>query len=278
MNEPDVVKALGALAQETRLKLFRLLVVAGQEGMTPSQLAERLEASPTALSFHLKELSHAGLVNSERDGRHLIYRAEFQAMDALLGFLTHACCQGKPCLTVGKPNLQLIEGSKMTSRPYNVLFLCSGNSARSIMAEALLNQIGAGRFRAYSAGSHPAGQVNPHALAMLERNHFRTEGLRCKDWAEFDQPDAPVMDFVLTVCDKTAGEVCPVWPGQPMSAHWGVEDPVQASASDDEIQRAFTSAFMTLKTRVALLVNLPIDKLDQLSLQKELQAIAGQRA
>jgi ArsR family transcriptional regulator, arsenate/arsenite/antimonite-responsive transcriptional repressor / arsenate reductase (thioredoxin) len=278
MNESDVVKALGALAQDTRLKLFRLLVVAGQAGLTPGQMAEQLAASPTALSFHLKALSHAGLVGCERDGRHLIYRAEFRAMDALIGFLTHACCQGQPCLTVGKPHLQLIEGTQMTSRPYHVLFLCSGNSARSIMAEALLNQIGAGRFRAYSAGSHPAGQVNPHALAMLERNHYRTEGLHCKDWSVFGQADAPVMDFVLTVCDKTAGEVCPVWPGQPLSAHWGVEDPVLATGSDDDIQRAFTSAFMTLKTRVSLLVNLPFDKLDRLSLQQELQAIAGRRA
>ncbi len=165
----------------------------------------------------------------------------------------------------------------MTSRVYNVLFLCTGNSARSIMAEALLNQLGGGMFRAYSAGSHPAGTVNPHALDLLVRNRFRTDGLRSKSWDEFAQPDAPVMDFVLTVCDKAAGELCPLWPGQPMSAHWGVEDPVEVEGTEEDQQRAFTSAFMTLRTRVALLVNLPIEKLDKLSLQKELNSIAIQR-
>lgn len=164
----------------------------------------------------------------------------------------------------------------MTSRVYNVLFLCTGNSARSIMAEAILNQLGGGIFRGHSAGSHPAGTVNPYALDLLQRNRFRTEGLRSKNWDEFAQPGAPVMDFVLTVCDKAAGETCPVWPGQPMSAHWGVEDPVQFQGTEEETQRAFSSAFMTLRTRVALLVNLPIEKLDKLSLHKELLNIAKQ--
>lgn len=165
----------------------------------------------------------------------------------------------------------------MTSRVYNVLFLCTGNSARSIMAEAVLNQLGGGMFRAYSAGSHPAGTVNPYALDLLQRNRFRTDGLRSKNWDEFAQPGAPVMDFVLTVCDKAAGEVCPVWPGQPMSAHWGVEDPAEFEGTEEEKHRAFTSVFMILRTRVALLVNLPLEKLDKLSLQKELHSIAKQR-
>jgi arsenate reductase len=145
------------------------------------------------------------------------------------------------------------------------------------MAEAVLNQLGGGLFRAYSAGSHPAGAVNPYTLELLERNRFRTEGLRSKSWDEFARPDAPVMDFVLTVCDKAAGEVCPVWPGQPMSAHWGVEDPAQAHGSEEDKHKAFSAAFMTLRTRVALLVNLPIEKLDRLSLQKELRSIAKQQ-
>lgn len=165
----------------------------------------------------------------------------------------------------------------MTSRVYNVLFLCTGNSARSIMAEAVLNQLGGGLFRGHSAGSHPAGAINPFALELLERNRFRVDGLRSKSWDEFASPDAPAMDFVLTVCDKAAGEVCPAWPGQPMSAHWGVEDPVEAKGSDDDKRRAFSDVFMTLRTRVGLLVNLPIEKLDRLSLQKELHSIAKQR-
>lgn len=165
----------------------------------------------------------------------------------------------------------------MSSRVYNVLFLCTGNSARSIMAEAVLNQLGGGIFRGYSAGSYPAGAVNPYALDLLQRNRVRTDGLRSKSWDEFAQPDAPVMDFVLTVCDKAAGEVCPVWPGQPISAHWGVEDPAEVDGTEEEKHRAFSSVFKTLRTRVSLFVNLPLEKLDKLSLQEELRSIAKQR-
>ena len=158
----------------------------------------------------------------------------------------------------------------MSEAVFNVLFLCTANSARSIMAEAILNQLGAGRFRAFSAGSHPASAVNPYAIELLRRNHYKTDNLRSKNWDEFAQADAPHMNFVLTVCDKAAGEVCPVWPGQPMSAHWGVADPVDTQGNEEAIFRAFTDAFMVLKRRIALLVNLPIEKLDRLALQKEL--------
>ncbi|MFN7122051.1 MAG: arsenate reductase ArsC [Hydrogenophaga sp.] len=166
----------------------------------------------------------------------------------------------------------------MTTSSYNVLFICTGNSARSIMAEAILNQQGAGRFRAYSAGSHPAGAVNPHAIELLERNHFKTNGLRSKNWDEFAAPDAPHMDFVLTVCDKAAGEMCPVWPGQPMSAHWGVEDPASVKGSDEVVHRAFNDCFIVMNRRIALLTVLPIDKLDKLALKKELAGIGQVKA
>ena len=161
---------------------------------------------------------------------------------------------------------------------YNVLFLCTGNSARSIMAESILNNLGGGRFRAFSAGSHPAGQVNALAIELLERNHFKTDGLRSKNWSEFEQSDAPHMNFVLTVCDKAAGEVCPVWPGQPMSAHWGVPDPVEITGSEEAVKKAFSDAFMVLSRRIALMVNLPLEKLDRLALQKELVDIGRQKA
>ena len=161
----------------------------------------------------------------------------------------------------------------MSKTHMNVLFICTGSSARSIMAESLLNQLGGGKFRAYSAGSHPAGFVNLKALALLDRNRFRTGDLRSKNWDEFARPDAPQMDFVLTVCDKAAGEVCPVWPGQPMSAHWGVEDPAAATGTPAQIEKAFTDAFIVLQRRIALFLNLPIEKLERLSLLKELQKI-----
>ena len=159
---------------------------------------------------------------------------------------------------------------------YNVLFLCTANSARSIMAEALLNHLGEGRFRAFSAGSSPAGQVHPQALDLLVRNRFPVEGLRSKSWDEFARPDAPTMDFVLTVCDNAAGEVCPLWPGQPISAHWGVTDPSAVQGSEAEVHQAFLNAFITLRTRIGLLLELPIDKLNHLSLHQELHRIARQ--
>jgi arsenate reductase len=161
----------------------------------------------------------------------------------------------------------------MSDHLYNVLFLCTGNSARSILAEVLLNTLGRGRFLAFSAGSHPTGQVNPYAIHLLEKNRLPTVGLHSKDWAEFAQPGAPALDFVFTVCDKAAGEVCPVWPGQPMTAHWGVPDPAEVSGSEEQVEKAFFQAFHQLQNRIALFANLPITSLDRLSLQKQLDAI-----
>jgi len=168
----------------------------------------------------------------------------------------------------------------METRPYNVLFICTGNSARSLMAESLLTLQGGRRFRAFSAGSQPAGKPHPMAIELLQRNRFPTESLRSKSWDEFAQPDAPAMDFVLTVCDQAAGETCPVWPGQPMSAHWGVADPVAATGSEEQRRQAFNDAFLVLNRRIAMFLALPLDKLDRLSLQSELRQIgrAGKTA
>jgi len=155
----------------------------------------------------------------------------------------------------------------------NVLFLCTGNSARSILAEAYLNAAGRGRFVAYSAGSKPAGKVNPFALELIEENRFPGVGLRSKSWDEFAQPGAPKFDFVFTVCDNAAGEACPLWPGQPISAHWGVADPAAVGGSEHDKRRAFLRAFTELSTRINLLLSLPLDKLDRLALQKKLDDI-----
>ncbi|MDH5534152.1 MAG: arsenate reductase ArsC [Betaproteobacteria bacterium] len=157
--------------------------------------------------------------------------------------------------------------------PYNVLFLCTGNSARSIMAEALLNAMGAGRFKAYSAGSHPRGEVHPLALDMICRNRLPTTGLRSKDWGEFAGPGAPRMHFVFTVCDNAAGEACPVWPGQPMTAHWGIPDPAMAGGSDEAKRKAFFTAYSQLSNRLFILVNLPLTGLDRHALQRKLDEI-----
>ena len=161
----------------------------------------------------------------------------------------------------------------MAEPSFNALFLCTGNSARSILAESLLNNLGKGRFQAFSAGSHPAGQVNPFALELLEKNNFPTGELRSKPWDEFAQADAPRLDFVITVCDKAAGEVCPVWPGQPMTAHWGVPDPVAVEGSDEVKRHAFVDVMNQLQRRVCLLVSLPFETLDRMKLQQAVREI-----
>ena len=159
---------------------------------------------------------------------------------------------------------------------YNVLFLCTGNSARSIMAEAIMNYKGRGAFTAYSAGSHPSGTVRPEAIAQLERAHLPTEGLRSKSWDEFAKPEAPKLDFVFTVCDNAAKEVCPFWPGQPQTAHWGVPDPAAVRGTEDEIKRAYRDAFMTLERRISLFLCLPLASIDEMAIKKEIDKIGQQ--
>ena len=159
---------------------------------------------------------------------------------------------------------------------YNVLFLCTGNSARSILSEAILNAEGKGKFKAFSAGSHPSGKVNPFAVELLEQRRYPTAELRSKAWDEFALPDAPELDFVFTVCDNAVGEVCPVWPGQPISAHWGVEDPAAVEGTDDDKRKAFVKAFTVLQRRISLFASLPLDQIDKLSLQTKLRDIGKQ--
>lgn len=161
----------------------------------------------------------------------------------------------------------------MSDKVYNVLFICTHNSARSILAEGIMNSLGRGQFKAYSAGSHPAGQVNPHALKTLERLHIPTDGFRSKDWSEFAQPGAPAMDFVFTVCDSAAGEVCPVWPGQPMTAHWGVPDPSAVDGDDAAKIKAFWDSALILKRRIELMLALPLVALSHLTIQREITDI-----
>ena|SRR5215510_1728290 len=163
--------------------------------------------------------------------------------------------------------------SPMSTRPYNVLFLCTGNSARSILAEALVNHFGAGKFRAYSAGSHPRGAVHPIALELLKQLKLPTEDLRSKGWDEFAKPDAPPFDFILTVCDNAAGETCPVWSGQPVTAHWGVEDPARVDGTESEQWVAFRRVFRALENRIKVFTSLPVESLDRLKLQEHVNTI-----
>jgi len=278
METKTAVVALAALAQESRLSVFRLLVEAGPAGVSAGKIAEALGMAPSSLSFHLKELTHAGMASARQEGRFIIFKANFAKAAELVAFLSENCCGGQPCdlscnARVSAPGVAMSAAGKV----FNVLILCTGNSARSIMAEALVNAMGQGRFRAFSAGSQPTGKVNPFAIEKLHSIQYPTDSLRSKSWDEFAAPGAPQMDFIITVCDNAAGEVCPLWPGQPVSAHWGFEDPAAVQGSDEDKRRAFDKVFRLMLNRVRLLVNLPLDALDQVARQRELRAI-GQAA
>lgn len=282
MEHAQAVEALAALAQGQRLAAFRLLVQAGPAGLTPGDLAERLNASPSSLSFHLKALLYAGLATQEPQGRHLIYRARFGAVRELTDYLTEHCCGGAAC-EVFAPTPIAPEEFMTASHKLNVLFLCTHNSARSILAEALLNHLNKGvlaKMSAYSAGSSPREnqQPNPLALKVLADAGISIDGLHSKDWEVFATPNAPKMDLVITVCDNAAGEVCPVWPGQPATAHWGYPDPSEVQGSDEERLRAFHDTMHAIKRRLDIFMALPLDKLDRMKLQQQARDLGAPTA
>lgn len=267
MEKAEAIGALAALAQDTRLDIYRLLVQAGAAGLPAGQISERLRLPPATLAFHLKELKNANLASCTRNGRSLIYAAAYPTMNALLEYLTANCCEGNPAACGLRP-------VSVPVRTFNVLFLCTGNSARSIIAECLLRHLGKGTFHGFSAGSYPKGAVHPLALRLLNEQGLAAQGLRSKSWDEFAAADAPVMDFVFTVCDQAAGEVCPLWPGQPITAHWGIPDP--AAVADDGTgaqMLAFREAFRMLERRIGLFLALPIASLDRLALKVQVDAI-----
>ena len=274
MDKKDSLNALAALAQETRLDVFRLLVKAGKSGMLSGEIGEVLGVRQNTMSANLSVLLNAGLVSNHREGRAIRYVAQIDRMAGLLDYLTQDCCGGRRDLCeplfsrLSQPN-----AAKMPEKPYNVLFLCTGNSAPSILAEAILRREAPGKFIGYSAGAQPAGAPHPYTLDLLTSLNHDTSKLRSKSWDEFAPPDAPQMDFVFTVCDQAASEPCPVWPGQPMSAHWGVPDPVKFEGSDPEKRLAFADTYRMLQNRISIFVNLPMDTLDRFALQKNLEEI-----
>gem|GEM_PF-13154 len=277
--KPNLIADLmAALAAEPRVRAVQAMVLAGSKGVPAGDLAALCGVSPSTMSFHLSQLREAGLVESRREGRTLHYIANLIALEALGQNVTRGFCPA--IATGGAPQdiATLPGGFSMTSNdvtPKNVLFLCTGNSARSQIAEAILNHEGQGRFRAYSAGSFPKDAVHPRALAVLKRDGYPVEGLRPKSWDEFAGPDAPHMDFVFTVCDDAAGETCPIWPGQPMTAHWGVPDPAAFEGSEAATAAVFNDAIRMLYNRIAIFVSLPLSSLDRLSLKKRVDAIGA---
>lgn len=260
METNHALTAFSALAHPMRLDALRLLITAEPDGMVAGDIATRLNVLPNTLSANLAALSQADLVRVRREGRQMRYFANLGTVQALVGFLLNDCCAGHPDLCAPCPKVP------MAQKPLNVLFLCTANSARSLIAEAILNADPSGRFRAYSAGSQPAGAPNPRTLALLDRLGYDTGAVRSKSWDEFAGPDAPQMDFVFTVCDNAASETCPVWPGQPVSAHWGVPDPAAVTGSDAEQAAAFNAAHQALATRLSLFTALPVETLERKSL------------
>jgi arsenate reductase len=275
MNIEQAADTFAALAHKGRLAVFRLLLSEWPGSLPAGAIGDRLDIAPSTLSAHLAQLMRAGLVHAARDGRLVPYTADTAGLGQLLRYITSDCCGGRPefCHPQILRPLQTTERTMPTEGAYNVLFLCTGNSARSVIAECLLNREGQGRFRAFSAGSHPKGEIHPNTEALLRRYNFKTAELRSKSWDEFAQPGAPALDFVFTVCDQLAGEVCPTWPGQPMSAHWGFPDPVAFQGSPAETAAVFAEVFKQIATRISIFVNLPLASLDKLSLQRRLDEI-----
>jgi ArsR family transcriptional regulator, arsenate/arsenite/antimonite-responsive transcriptional repressor / arsenate reductase (thioredoxin) len=263
VTKSDVIAALAALAQETRLDIFRLLVERGPEGMPAGEIGERLKLPSPTLSFHLNQLRHTGLVTSRRQSRLIIYGAKFRTMNSLIEYLTENCCAGEADNAINERLKNAEPG-----REFNVLFLCTNNSARSIMAECVMNRWGAGKFHAFSAGSNPRGAVHPITLEMLGEQKYETGGLRSKDWNEFAQPDSPPLDFVFTLCDRAAAEVCPTWPGQPIRAHWGVQDPVIVPDTNGAKRKAFVKVYSELEQRIRIFTALPIETLERFALEQ----------
>ncbi|MDD9716096.1 helix-turn-helix domain-containing protein [Dinoroseobacter sp. PD6] len=274
MESIDATHAFDALSHPARLEVFRLLVRRGPSGVRPSDIAAALRLKPNTLSVYLAALQAAGLVASQRAGRAVLYRAELRRVGALVDYLVDDCCRGRPDLC--STHLDMTPMSRdgaAREAPFHVLFLCTGNSARSIFAEALLTELGGARFVAHSAGLDPAAGLNPRAVEVLERAGHDVSSLRAKPVSEFQRSDAPRMDFVFTVCDRAANEHCPPWPGQPMTGHWGLPDPVAAQGTEAEKSLAFAQTYAQMRRRIEGFVALPLQSLDRLALQQRLDEI-----
>jgi protein-tyrosine-phosphatase len=273
MENIRAVHAFATLGHPGRLAVFRLLMRFAPQGVRPTEIAEALGLKPNTLSHHLSDLTASGLVQVERRGRSLYYSVDLDTTEALVGYLALDVGRARPDLLA--PLLGLQRDAAMRDTDFDVLFICSGNSARSIFAEALLRDLGQSKFQAFSAGTRPGTELNPFALEVLKRNGHDISGLRSKHISEFQQPGSIVMDFVFTVCDTAAAEECPPWPGQPITGHWGLPDPVKATGTDAEKALVFAQTYAALRRRIAAFVDLPFESLSRMSLQSRVDAIGS---
>lgn len=268
--EIEIHEKLAALAHPKRLALFRLLMRRYPDSVPAGHIAEALELKANTTSTYLNALKQAGLIDQSRTGTSLQYTANLPEVRGLFGGLLEDCCQNRPDLCLSSNGASLMPSP---ARTLNALFICTGNSARSIMAEAILNAEGNGLFKAYSAGTQPSGVPNEQVIELLKSKDHITADLRSKSVDEFSADGGPKMDFVFTVCDHAANEECPAWPGQPMSAHWGLPDPVKAEGTDAQKQLAFQQAYGLLRNRITAFVSLPFETLDRISLQHKVDDI-----
>lgn len=271
--EIDAASQLSALSHPKRLTIFRLLVRRLPEDVAAGEIAETLNIKANTASVYLSALRDAKLVTQRRRGNSLLYRADLRTAEALLQYLFIDCCRGRPALCPELTVSAKPAASEMTEGKYNVLFICTGNSARSIFAEAIMKDVAGDTFNVYSAGSTPNSELNPFAIEMLEKRGMDTSHLRSKSIAEFQSSTAPQFDFVFTVCDLAANEECPAWSGQPVSAHWGLPDPVKATGTDAEKRLAFQQTFGAMSNRIKAFAALPIASLDRASLQSHVDQI-----
>jgi ArsR family transcriptional regulator, arsenate/arsenite/antimonite-responsive transcriptional repressor / arsenate reductase (thioredoxin) len=282
METEDAAFAFAALGQGTRLELLRCLLEAGPNGLAAGEVAQRLGLPASTLSFHLRALHEAGLIAPTRQGRHLIYAVQFARLRALLAFLAEACCGGEPdrCGDLGRLlNAVTRETKAMQPPAFNVLFLCTHNSARSVMAEAILNKLAPGRFAGFSAGSDPSpsGPL-PEVLALLKTLGHDVSALRSKSWSEFTGPGAPTMDFVLTLCDTLQGQHCPDFGGTTTTAAWPLPDPSKFSGSTAERATLLNEVYAGLRRRLEAFTSLPIASLDRMALKARLDELADPHA
>jgi len=271
MEKSFAPRAFATLGHPDRLAVFRLLMRLAPQGARPTELAALLDLRPNTLSHHLADLTAAGLIQVERQGRSLRYSVNLTATETLIGYLAIDLGRGRPDLLATLPR----PPAPAPDRPWRVLFLCSGNSARSLMAEALLRDLGEGRFAAFSAGIRPAAAANPIAQEVLARNGHDIAALHPKPLDSFQTPDCPAMDFVFTLCDSAAAEDCAPWPGQPITGHWGLPDPARAPGTRAERALAFAQTYGALRRRIAAFAALPVASLDRLALQSRVDAIGA---
>ncbi len=271
--ELEITNRLSALGHPHRLAILRLLMRRYPDRLPAGDISRVLDLKASTLSNYLSHLMQVGLVTQERSGTSLLYAPDMDALRGTVGYLFNDCCRGRPDLCPPIAPAARPGADAMSQDPFRVLFICTGNSARSIFAETLLRELGGGRFDVHSAGTKPRSELNPFAVKVLEDKGHDVSGLRSKTVAEYQGPEAAPFDFVFTVCDRAANEECPPWPGQPVSGHWGLPDPVQVEGTDAERALAFQAVYGSLRNRILAFVALPFDALDAMSLQRAVDEI-----